>query len=85
MGHGDHRAAVGQQCALQPVESGSVQVMGGFVEQHHLGGRRDQAGDAEPCLLAAGETAEPPGRSDAGQTEAVHRLVDTRVRFASPA
>jgi hypothetical protein len=81
----DDRAAVCEEGALQPVEGRLVQVVGGLVEQHHLGGGGDQAGEAEAGLLTTGEAAEEPVPADSGQAEAVQGLVDPGVRLVPAA
>ena len=77
MGDRQHGATVGAQPVLQPVEGGVVEVVAGFVQQHELGCRGQQTGQAQPGLLAAGETAERPGAVDGTEAERLESHVRT--------
>ena len=55
MGNGDHRAGVVMQEALKPGHGLGIQVVGGFVEQQHVGAGEQQAAESHPAALTTGE------------------------------
>ena len=57
MGHGDDRAGEALQIVLQDGQGGDVQVVGGFVQEQHIGGRHEDAQQVQPPPLAAGQPA----------------------------
>jgi hypothetical protein len=64
VGHGHHGAGETQQVLLQPLHGFGVEVVGGFVEQQHVGLRQQQLAQRDATLLAAGEVLDRgiPGR-----------------------
>ncbi len=71
MGDGDDGAAVGAQVFLQPGHRPYVQVVGGFVQEEQFGGGRQDAGEGQPGLFAAGEGGERTVPGEVGEAEAV--------------
>ncbi len=55
MGHQDDAAREVFQVMLQPGDALGVQVVGGFVQQQHVGLGQQQAGQGDAAALAAGE------------------------------
>ena len=55
MGHGDHRTLVLLEVLLQPVDRLGVEVVGGLVEQQHVGLLQQQAAQGHPTALTARE------------------------------
>ena len=58
MGDGDHGAGVALQKLLQPVHRFGVQVVGGLVQQQHIGLGQQQAAQGHAALFTAGEHAD---------------------------
>ncbi|GDY57185.1 hypothetical protein SVIO_078080 [Streptomyces violaceusniger] len=73
------------QRLLQPAERRAVEVVRRLVQQHHLGGGRDQTGEPEPGLLTARQTAEPPLVPDAAEPQAVQGLLHPGIRLIAAA
>ena len=76
------------EVAAQPVDGVEIEMVGGLVEQHQVGGRGELRGEPEPALLAtaqAGERTSPRFRGVKAKT-LQHRvdpgaeLVATRMR-----
>lgn len=82
---GEEGAPVGEQGVFQPVEGRGVEVVGGLVEEHDLGGGGDQTGQAQPGLLAAGEAPERPVVGQPCQPQGVQCLLDTGIGFVAAA
>ena len=58
--HDDHRHAVRAEIGDQLEDAFhqfGIQRRGGLVEEHHLGGHRERAGDGDALLLPAGQRA----------------------------
>ena len=53
MADGDHRALEGVQIILQHVQRLNVQIVGGLVQQQHVGRGHQHAQQIQPALLAA--------------------------------
>jgi hypothetical protein len=85
VGDGHHRAAVGAQLALQPGKGLLVEMVGGLVEQHQLRRGGQQAGQAQPCALAAGEARELSAAVGRAQAQGLQRPVRTGVGPVSAA
>ena len=49
------------EVVLQPVAGLEVEVVGGLVEQHQVGGRDELRGEPEPAALAAAQARERTG------------------------
>ena len=64
MGHADDSAGELVQELLQPLHAFGVQVVGGLVQQQHVGLGQQQAAQRHAALLAAGQLADDgvPGR-----------------------
>ena len=58
MGDGHHGAGELLQELLQPVHALGVQVVGGLVQQQHVGARQQQAAQGHAALLATGQVAD---------------------------
>ena len=58
MGDGHHGARVLVQEALQPRHGLGVEVVGGLVQQQHVGGRQQQAAQRHAALLATGQVGD---------------------------
>ena len=58
MGDRHHRTGEGVQVVLQNGEGLDVQVVGGLVQQQHIGGSGQHRQQIEPPLLAAGQLAD---------------------------
>ena len=77
VGDQDHAAGEGLQVVLQPGDALGVQVVGGLVQQQHVGLAEQQAGQSHAALLPAGELVHRPfGR---GAAQGVHGLLDAGV------
>ena len=71
MGHGDHGALVLLQVLLQPVDRLGVEVVGGLVEQQHVGFLQQQAAQGHAAALT---TAQVLGQLvTLGAAQGVHR------------
>ena len=57
VGHQDHRALIAAQRVEHLLPRRRIQVVGGFVEQQHIGRRGHQSGQRQTGLLAAGQCA----------------------------
>jgi hypothetical protein len=87
----DQRAGKFEQILFQDFERGNVEIVGGLVEQQHVGRLEHELGDEHPRPLAAGEVADRlvellAGKQEArGPTGHVHgaALVDDAVAFGS--
>ena len=53
VGHQDHAARETFQVVLQPGDAFGVQVVGGLIQQHHIGLAEQQARQGHPAPLAA--------------------------------
>ncbi|KOX28592.1 hypothetical protein ADL06_13375 [Streptomyces sp. NRRL F-6491] len=79
VGDRDDGAVMGAQVFRQPVRGRRVEVVGRFVQEQRLGGGGQDAGEREPCLLAAGQGAERAVAGDPGEAEGVGRGVHAGV------
>ena len=75
------RAALGAQQRLEPDDAGEIEVVGRLVEQQHVGGAGELAGDGEPLQPAAGERLDRRVRVD--EAGAAERLGDPSAASAS--
>jgi len=68
VGDGHHGAGEAVQELLQPVHRLGIQVVGGFVEQQHVGLGQKQAAQRDAALFATGQQADLglPGRQSQG-------------------
>ena len=68
MGNGDNGAGEFVQEALQPGDRFGVEVIGGLVQQQHVGLRKQQPAQRYAAFLATGELADVgvPGRQAQG-------------------
>ena len=58
VGHGDHRPGEGVQVVLQNGQGLDVQVVGGLIQQQHIGGGGQHGEEIEPPLFPAGQLAD---------------------------
>ncbi len=66
----DQRAGKLEQILFEDFERGNVEVVGGLVEQQHIGGLEHEFGDEHAGALAAGEVADRLVELFAGEEEA---------------
>src|SRR5690606_16781132 len=68
VGDGNHGAGEFLQEALEPVDAFRVQVVGGFIQQQHVGPRQQQAAEGHAALFTAGQGVHVriPGRQAQG-------------------
>ena len=77
MGDQDHAAREGLQVVLQPGHRLRVQMVGGFVQQQHVGLGQQQPRQRHPALLAPRQLVHGPVGRRAAQR--LHGLLDPRV------
>ena len=58
MGDQHQRAAIFQQALFQNLERWDVEIVGGLVQQQHIGGLQHQAGDQNAGALSSGEVGD---------------------------
>jgi hypothetical protein len=77
VGHGQHRARVRGEVALQPLHALRVEVVGGLVEQQQSGLLQQQLAQGDAAALASGQVVDElvGGRAPQG----IHRLVQPGV------
>ena len=82
MGDGHHRAREALQELLQPVHRFGIQVVGGFIEQQHVGLGQQQAAQCHAALFTAGELRDHglPGRQAQGVGSDFQQVVATVTR-----
>jgi hypothetical protein len=71
VGHGNDRAFILLQVALQPGNRFGVEVVGGFIEQQDVGLGQQQAAQRHPAALAAREHFD--GRIARRAAQGIHR------------
>ena len=59
MGHDEDGAAKGLQRPFQHLTAGDVEVVGGLVQQQHVGAAHHQLQQLDPGPLTAGQGADP--------------------------
>ena len=69
VGDDDEGAGPAVEEVLEHVEGLDVEVVGGLVEQQHVGLGEQQPQQLEPAPLATGQVAEPGGELVAGEAE----------------
>ena len=77
VGDGDDRALILLQVLLQPVDALGVEVVGGLVEQEHVGLGQEQAAQGHTAALTTGEVGH--GAVARGTMEGAHRTLQARV------
>ena len=77
MGDGYHRALVLLEVLLEPVDALGVEVVGGLVEQEHVGLLKEEAAEGHPAALTSREVRH--GRVSCGTAEGGHGAVEARV------
>ena len=79
MGHGDDRARVFVEEALEPRDRLGIEVVGRFVEQQHVGLRQQQATQCDTAAFAARQLGDVrvPGR----QAQCVSRNLEFAIDF----
>ena len=74
------------QIALQPLDRGNVQVVGGFVQQEQVRIREQQASQERSCSLATGKMFKGQVKIACGKAQAIQDLFNTgRIDVAAPA
>ena len=73
MGHEHHGGVEPFEVALEPLERGDVEVVGGFVEEQEVGVARERAGERGAGELSAREGVEAPVQSVVGEAQTVQR------------
>ena len=77
VGHGQHRAGVRREVALEPLHRLGVEVVGGLVEEQQVGLLEQQLAQRDAATLTTGEVVDHHVRRRAAQR--VHRLVQAAV------
>ena len=72
MGHRQDGPGEGLEVVLQDGEGGDIQVVGGLVQQQHVGGRHQDGEEVEPPPLSTGELADGLGLQVRREEEALH-------------
>ena len=73
MADGDNGPGEGFQIVLQHRHGGDIQIIGGFVQQQHIGGRGQNPQQEQPPLFTAGNPADQPVLHGPGEQEFVHK------------
>ena len=81
MGDDDQRAGPAVEVVLDDGEGVDVQIVGGFVEQQHVGFVEQQPQELQPAPLTAGQLGDPGGQLVADEPE----VLEQRVRADLPA
>ena len=73
----EHRRVEAAQVLLEPARGLEIEVVGGLVEQEHVGRRHELLGQAQPAALAAAQARQGPGARLVGiEAESMQHRVD---------
>ena len=85
MGDGKDGAFEPGEVVLQPLGAAQVQVVGGLVQQQHVGVLQNEAAQVHPGLLTAGEVGEGTLAHVGGDVQAVAHLVEGGLHVVAAA